>query len=148
MDSLTGSRTLRPGGTIEVVDMDLNYTSDDGTVHNNHPLCQFLDKLSSAMASRGVALKIAPEVPSQLEQAGFSNIRCEKPKLPLGWWPKDPRLKEIGIFHYAQFMDGLQGIAIGVFTKILKWDPNDVEDMIAKLKDSIRDQKIHGYWRK
>ena len=66
----------------------------------------------------------------------------------MGWWPKDPRLKEIGIFHYAQFMDGLPGIAIGVFTKVLKWDPGDVESMIVKLKESIRDQKIHGYWRK
>ena len=148
MYCLTRSRTLRPGGTIEVIEMDVEYISDDGTVLPDNHLRVFLQTLRQAMRSRGIAIDIAPELSSLLTEAGFKDLRCEKPKLPLGWWPKDPRLKEIGLWHFAQFMDGLPGIMTGVLTNMLDWDSDRVEEMLAKVQESVRDPKIHGYWRK
>ena len=140
--------TLRPGGIIEIIDMDLNYTSDDGTVTPKNRLRVFFDQLVSAMGTRGIRLTIAPEVPMILNNTGFVNIRYENPKLPMGWWPRDPRLKEIGLWQYAQFMDALHGIAMGAFTKILGWPREQVEEMLDGVREDIKDQKIHGYWRK
>lgn len=139
--------TLRPGGTIEIIDMDLNYTSDDGTVLPENRLLVFMNQLTSASTIRGVNMKIVPEMPSKLQEIGYGNIRFQCPKLPIGWWPKDPRTKEIGLYQYTQFLDALQGIAMGAFIKILGWTTNQVEAMLVGVREDCKNQKIHGYWR-
>src|SRR5436305_7001017 len=89
---------LKPGGTVELVDMDLNYTSDDGSVTEANSLKLFVEDITEAASRVGISLKIADEVFNLLEEAGFVNIEMNVFKLPMGPWPKDERLKEVGLF--------------------------------------------------
>lgn len=44
-------------------------------------------------------------------------------KVPLGVWPKDQTMKTIGLYNRIMIYDGLHGLAMGPFTRGLKWTP-------------------------
>ena len=44
-----------------------------------------------------------------LRQAGFVNVEVKCFKTPIGRWPKDGRLKEVGSFNYVALRDGMSG---------------------------------------
>lgn len=127
--------------------MDLVYTSDDGTVKEDNPLVEFFDKIVPAAQKFGCDLRIITQMPNLLEAAGFENVRTEVYKLPMGPWPKDKRLKHVGLFHRHQFLQGLSGIAIGLLTRALGWERSEVELYLVFVRQAIEDRRIHGYWR-
>ena len=55
-----------------------------------------------------------------MEEAGFVNVVEKKFKFPIGTWPKDPRMKELGTWFRAYFEDGMEGYAMALLTRVLK----------------------------
>ena len=55
----------------------------------------------------------------KVEAAGFRNIEEYGLKAPLGSWPADRRLKEIGAWCEYAFTTGLEGWGMQVLTKYL-----------------------------
>jgi hypothetical protein len=55
-----------------------------------------------------------------MEEVGFINVVEKKFKLPIGNWPADPRMKELGIWYRAYFEDGMEGYAMALLTRVLK----------------------------
>lgn len=126
--------------------MDMVYRSDDGTVLPDNPLVEFFDTIHQAALKIGCDLRGITNMSSLLEEAGYTNIKLESRKLPLGPWAKDPRLKQIGFLHRHQFLQGLNGIAMGLLTRVMKWKPEAVEVLLIDIRNAIKDKKIHGYW--
>jgi hypothetical protein len=139
---------LKTGGTVELVDMDWNYTSDDGSVTEANSLKLFVEDITEAASSVGISLKIADEFFNLLEAAGFANIEKETFKLPMGPWPKDKRLKEVGLFHREQFLQGLHGIALGLLGRASRWSQDEIQVCIAIVRKDVQNAAIHGYWHK
>jgi hypothetical protein len=54
-----------------------------------------------------------------MEEVGFINVVEKKYKLPIGRWPADPRMKELGIWYRAYFEDGMEGYAMALLTRVL-----------------------------
>ena len=74
------------------------------------------------------------------KDAGFINITHQKFKVPHGPWPKDPRLKEIGMFT-GLYMDlSLDGFAIYPIGQILGWSFEEVQVLVAQMRASIRNR--------
>ena len=42
-------------------------------------------------------------------------------QFPIGTWPKDPHLKEIGRYQAVQEVHGIDSYASGLFTRVLGW---------------------------
>jgi hypothetical protein len=55
-----------------------------------------------------------------MEEVGYINVIEKKYKLPIGRWPADPRMKELGMWFRAYFEDGMEGYAIALMTRVLK----------------------------
>jgi hypothetical protein len=55
-----------------------------------------------------------------MEEVGFINVVEKKYKLPIGRWPADPRMKELGTWYRAYFEDGMEGYAMALLTRVLK----------------------------
>jgi hypothetical protein len=66
-------------------------------------------------------------------------------KWPIGPWPKDKRLKEIGAYNRLGWEDGIEGWAMFLFTNYLGWRPEEIQVLIAKIRAELRDVSIHGY---
>jgi hypothetical protein len=55
-----------------------------------------------------------------MEDAGFINVVEKDYKFPIGRWPADTRMKELGMWFRAYFEDGMEGYAMALLTRVLK----------------------------
>ena len=92
---------MRPGGWIELQDVDGDVSTDDDTVPPDWPLKKFTELLVDAFAQFGTDSHAAKHGGEWLAEAGFVNIQHNYIKLPYGTWPKDkyvtlPSLSPVG----------------------------------------------------
>jgi len=67
----------------------------------------------------GIPFVLEETMKRDIENAGFQDVQEYTLKAPLGRWPADPRLKEIGYWCEFSFNTGLEGWAMQVLTKYL-----------------------------
>ena len=67
-------------------------------------------------------------------------------KWPINRWPKDPELKELGMWNMENFLQGLQASVMAPFTRALGWSPAQVEIWLADVRKDIMSRRIHAYW--
>lgn len=66
--------------------------------------------------------------------------------MPLGKWPRDPRLKEIGACTSTAIGNDVEGYVLYMAT-LLGWSKEEVTVFAAHLRKEIRDPAIHSYYR-
>lgn len=138
---------IRHNGWLEITEMDIIPTSDDGTVTKDYKLTQYFDILKRAASGRGFNLSVAPDLKRLVTEAGYSNIEENVYKLPMGPWAADTDLRVVGLYHREQFLDGIQGIILKYLTQVEGWNPEEVEVFIAAVRAQIMDKNIHCYWK-
>lgn len=83
-----------------------------------------------------------------LGEAGFEDIDMPECLTPVGTWPKDPKLKEIGRYFRAQFADGaVESYSLALFTRFGQWTSAEVQVLLAQLRSELRMNKMHVYSR-
>lgn len=92
-------------------------------------------------------MSIAPRLASLLTTAGFEDVVEVPMKLPLGTWPRDQHLKEVGLWHREQFLEGLQGIILRYLITVEGWNVEEVELFLVEVRRCIKDRRIHCYWK-
>lgn len=138
---------LKPGAWIEITEMDIVPTSDDGTVTADYKLLEYFSILRRAASGRGYNFDVAPQLKDLVADAGFDHVVETVYKLPMGPWPADRELRTVGLYHREQFLDGLHGIIIKYLTTVEGWQPQEVDVFLAMVKEQIRDRNIHCYWK-
>ncbi len=48
-------------------------------------------------------------------------------------------------FQALQYQEGLKGLTIGLFTRSLQWQLEEVEVFLAKMRGELKDRSIHSY---
>jgi hypothetical protein len=81
-----------------------------------------------------------------MEEAGFINVEEHILKLPVGGWPRDPRLKKCGIFEMVNMTEGISGLTMMLFTRCLRWSREQVEAFLVNVRKEAKDKKIHSYY--
>lgn len=62
----------------------------------------------------------------------------------MGPWPKDPKLKEIGLYNLTQASEGLEAFSLRLFTGMLKWTQEAVLVLLAKVRKDLKNPNIHS----
>lgn len=140
-------RHLKPGGWVEVIEMDIIPSSDDGSLPPDNYITKYFQHLTEAAAQMNRRLDIAIHLQQLVADAGFVRVTEIPYKLPMGTWPKQKNLKNVGFFHREQFLEGLQGMAMGFFTRALRWTPQEVEVFLTRVRKDVKDPSFHSYWR-
>ncbi|OCK85384.1 S-adenosyl-L-methionine-dependent methyltransferase [Lepidopterella palustris CBS 459.81] len=135
---------LKPGGWAEFQDFDLRYYSEDGTYTPEHETSRWLNILLDLSAKNGREPNPGPLLEGWMKDAGFTNVVHRKIKLPIGPWPKDTHQKEVGLFNLVQILDGLEGFSFRLMTHILKWQPEEVEVLCAKVRNELKSKSMHA----
>lgn len=159
---------LKPGAWFEQAEISVTAQSEDGTTAGTK-----LEEWGPLAVKAGVvfgrSFSIAEDMKGLMEEAGFVNVTCKAFRWPIGSWPRDPDLKQIGIYNRLGWDEGLEGWAMFLFTNHLgvssftasdhiqiskarkltrngtQWQPEEVQVLLAKLRREIRDNKIHSY---
>ncbi|KAJ6029877.1 hypothetical protein N7460_010143 [Penicillium canescens] len=139
---------LEPGGWIEQMEFDVRVSSDDGTLKKEHQLWKWGPMFIRCAERAGRSLNIHETMRGAIEKAGFVDVHEEKYKIPLGPWPKDKLLKEVGHLQDAHWNAALEGWAMWLLTHFGEpepWTKEEVQVFLAKVRIELKDPYIHAY---
>jgi hypothetical protein len=146
LSQLTSTRwnsNTAPGGWCEFQDFDAWWYSEDDSLTESSALVQFVTHLNTASRKIGLEPRLAPKLPDLVKDAGFENVYHEVFKFPVGTWPKDKRLKEIGAYNHMQVVDGLEAFAMAAFTRVLEWPRERIEGLLRECREDLKNRDIH-----
>lgn len=83
-----------------------------------------------------------------IRAAGFTNIHEDLFKTPIGAWPKDARLKEVGRVNGEHWSSGLEGFGLFLLTKYgspKPWSKEEVIVYVAGVRRELAQRGVHIY---
>lgn len=138
-------RCLKPGGVIEQLEFSPGFTSDDGTVTlTNSVMGEWGSFGEQVFEKLGRDILIMQKMAALMKEAGFSAVNEQIVKWPIGPWPKDKRLKTIGLWVRTHLEAGLENWAMRGLTGVLGWTREEVLVYCAKMRQDLRDKRLHG----
>ncbi|GAM33557.1 hypothetical protein TCE0_011r00535 [Talaromyces pinophilus] len=131
------------GGWVEFQDFHLVNYSQDGSLKEENNVNRFYELLREACEKMNRSITVGVDLVKWAEEAGFSNVKHKVFPLPLGTWPRDQKMKEIGAFNMLQFLEGLEAFSIATFTQVLGWSHEEVQVFLALVRKDARDRTVH-----
>lgn len=138
-------KSLKPGGWLEHHEVAPDVHSEDGTVTPESAFGRWGALVFEAGDKIGRTYQTAYNTKKWMEEVGFVNVAETKYKMPIGRWPADPKLKEIGMWFRAYFEDGMEGYAMALLTRVLEWEYTEAQAYFGLLRAAFKDKKVHGY---
>ncbi|PVH79468.1 S-adenosyl-L-methionine-dependent methyltransferase [Cadophora sp. DSE1049] len=136
---------LNPGGWIEVVDICLPYQSEDGTLKEDSAIHHWIKTGIPGVTALGREIHTAHTYKERMIAAGFENVTEVIYKWPTNRWPKDKRMKEIGMWALENMLSSLEAVSLAIFTRGLGWSKEELDVLLAKVRNEMKDTKIHAY---
>ena len=137
----------RPGGWVESQEIDVDARSDDNSFPTPSYIRQWCETQVEAGLKAGMDFRLSgAQLKRWMEEAGFVNVVVRPYKIPIGLWPADPKMREIGTVQLVAMLDGLEALTIGFFTRFLDWTPEEVTVFLAKLRNEFKTRTVHSYW--
>ena len=66
-------------------------------------------------------------------------------QVPVGPWPKDPKMKEIGRYQREHMAMGIEPYTFGFIGKVLGWSEQECRVLIAQVTNDVRRKDVHMY---
>ncbi|KAK1452037.1 methyltransferase domain-containing protein [Colletotrichum melonis] len=139
------SSNLTPGGWVELQELDIFTTSDDGTLKADSATRRWSTLLTEATEKLGRPYIDPKDLVHNVTNAGFVDVSITTYKWPLNDWPKDEKYKQIGRLHYENSTTGLEGFTMAALTRALDWSPEEVTVFLMEVRNEVKNRTIHGY---
>lgn len=109
---------LKPGGWFEQTEISVIPKSEDDSIKGTS-LESWGPIAWESGEKFGKSFKIAEESRDIMENAGFVNVQRKTFKWPIGPWPANRKMKEIGAYNRLGWDEGINGWAMFLMTKYL-----------------------------
>jgi len=136
---------LKPGGWYEQTEASVYLLSDDNTIPPSHIFKRWSDIFVETGEKMGKTFQILDRSRQHALDAGFVNVEEKRFKMPVGGWPRDPKLKDVGRWHLLDCYQGIEGWALALLTRVMGWSVEDVQLFLAEMRLGLKDRKVHGY---
>ncbi|KAK0726157.1 S-adenosyl-L-methionine-dependent methyltransferase [Lasiosphaeris hirsuta] len=134
-----------PGGWVEFQDFDLNLYCDDGTLPADASSLAWDKYIVEATGRIGTEPSPGPRLEACIRAAGFRNVTKRQFKIPLGAWPKDLALRQVGALYLTQMLEGLEGFSLRLMCDVLGWKDDEVRELLAKVRAEFVSGRHHIY---
>ncbi|PGG99426.1 hypothetical protein AJ79_08542 [Helicocarpus griseus UAMH5409] len=140
-------KTTKPGGYVEVFNRAVWLQADDGSIPDDkgHAYNIWSREFRGVGERLGKTTTIIETQKEEMEKAGFVDVTEKKLKMPLGPWARDRNLKEVGKFYYLECLQGLEGWALTLLTRVMGWNVAEVQVLLAHFRAAMNDRSIHAY---
>jgi hypothetical protein len=118
--------------------------SPDGTLAGSR-LEEWDAKIAAGSRALGKDWHRTSKYKSYMEEAGYVDIVETKFAWPVGPWAKDPKLKTLGLWAREDFLSALQGASMAVMTRGLGMSTQEVEVLLAGVRQEVTEKKVHCY---
>ncbi|KAF2183531.1 S-adenosyl-L-methionine-dependent methyltransferase [Zopfia rhizophila CBS 207.26] len=88
-------------------------------------------------------IRCADQLRQRMLDAGFVDVHEKIVKVPIGPWPKDPKMNEIGRYQREHMAMGIEPYTLGFIGKVLGWSEQECRVLIAKVVNEVRDKSMH-----
>lgn len=79
---------LKPGGWVQMVELELLFQSDNGLLTDHSPLRLWSDAYRNAMERNGRDPRVGRKLYGLMRRAGFDNISASEYQLRIGAWDR------------------------------------------------------------
>ncbi|KOS22898.1 Demethylmenaquinone methyltransferase [Escovopsis weberi] len=140
-------RAMKPGGWVQSLETSPHLTSDDGSVTGTTAMGQWGKFFIEGGKKLGRPFTIVDEGVQRkaMEAAGFVDIQEYDFKMPLGSWPKDPRLKQMGQFAEIVLDKDIEGWVL-FMANTLGWSREEILVYVGMLRKELRSGALHAYY--
>ncbi|KAE9961879.1 hypothetical protein BLS_001197 [Venturia inaequalis] len=138
---------LKPGGWMESQEIDHVPQCSDGTMKDDNLILAYWLNVNAGLKQLGVDFRQAPGLAGMMRAAGFINVTERMFFTPIGPWPKNRALKEVGLYWRATIMEGVEAIALGPMIRGLGWRKEEVEVFIAGVRKAYLEttKEVHAW---
>ncbi|OLN81082.1 Trans-aconitate 2-methyltransferase 12 [Colletotrichum chlorophyti] len=137
---------LKPGGYIELQEIDLFPRSDDGTYREDSALAKAVKLVYDASVIFGRPYQEVPSLVNDLKEVGFIDVSLNVDKWPSNPWPKDLKYKELGVWSNENVISGFEAITMAPLTRAHNWTMAEVQLLLVDVRKEINNRAIHAYW--
>ncbi|KAF3763177.1 hypothetical protein M406DRAFT_340819 [Cryphonectria parasitica EP155] len=134
-----------PGGWVEFQDYYAKFQCVDNSLAGT-ALEMWNNCLLEGVKRMGKSGVSCAKYKSQMIDAGFVDVVEKKFALPGNPWAKGEDQKMLGSMQMENILDGIHGMSIGLFTKVLGMSVEEVELMLVDVRKDLRNTKIHFYY--
>ncbi|KAF2802298.1 S-adenosyl-L-methionine-dependent methyltransferase [Mytilinidion resinicola] len=134
----------KPGGWVEFQDFDMTFYSTGGEFKENSALDQWATGVKHGISKFGLVAEPGPKLEGWVKDAGFTNVHHSVLPIPVGQWPKDKKLKEIGAFDLIQFLDGCEAISLRIFTNVQGWSPEHIQVFLSDVRKDLKNTRLQA----
>ena len=132
---------------MEAQEISVDAKTDDDSFPENSFIRQWCDNQEAAAQNMGISLQLTgEEIKAHMETAGFQNVEIRAFKIPIGPWPADKKLKEVGLFQLAGMLEGMEALTLALWTRYLGWDEKEIAVTLAQVRKEWRNPKVHSWW--
>lgn len=135
---------LAPGGYLELIDPIFPLQFLDPPPEGS-PLAEWNTLIVSAAAKAGRPWTNAPHYKTWLEEIGFEEIVERREFATLSPWAKGKRSKYISLWLQHDFLIGIEGWSMALFTRVLGWMPERLLELLEGVRRDIKDTRIHSF---
>ncbi|KAJ9607385.1 hypothetical protein H2200_008458 [Cladophialophora chaetospira] len=133
--------SMEPGGWIEIQEFQVWFCSQrPGGLPEDSAIMRWQKLIDEGSPMLGRRLNYASRYKAHLEEAGFVGIQTQTVKSPIGSWPKDRKLREIGVYLQAQMNEALEAVTLGYLTRALGWTETEIQILLADVKKEFNDK--------
>ena len=133
-----------PGGYCEFTDFDLLLISPDKSLEEGSPIHYQNSTVHKLLEQAGTDPSPGRSLEKWVRDAGFEDVHVKIMPVPLGTWPKDKRLKEIGSWMWLQLYEGTESFSMYMFTTFMGWSSEQVITLAAGVRKQMKDPKVHS----
>jgi hypothetical protein len=130
---------------MECQEIDHFPRSEDQTLASDNPMIRYWDEVANGLDKMGVRFRDAPRVSERMRNAGFVNVTQRVFFTPIGPWPQNRQLKEVGLYWRAVLMEGLEAIALRPLSGQLGWKRAEIDVFLASVRKAYLDRSTHSY---
>ncbi|CAK7270818.1 hypothetical protein SEPCBS119000_004279 [Sporothrix epigloea] len=137
---------LNTDGWIEIQDIDFPLRCADGSLPADSALQKWTDIMMEASNISGFLLNTCGQAADLMREAGFVDIVRVPYKWPLGRWPKNEKMKELGSAVRDNFLGGAETMSLALFTRFLGWNLEEVKTFSEQVRNDMRLSSYHTYF--
>ncbi|KAA8914987.1 TAM domain methyltransferase [Sphaerosporella brunnea] len=139
--------SLAPGGYLEIFEAPVfDLLSDDGTYNDKTALWRYYSLVREASKKTGRSLQLDGKFAEHFAKAGFVDYDVTVKKMPLGAWPADKRMKELGKWMALMVESGFEAYGLALLTRVLSLPTEEAKQLFEDCKKEVMNRTVHSYF--
>jgi SAM-dependent methyltransferase len=135
---------LKPGGWVEFLETIPFPYSEDGSLEPTNKFVELMRLLADACNHVGRPLDPGPSLRGWLQDTGFTRIQPRRIKSPIGTWPKEKRLKEVGLLLALNLIEGVDAFTAAPFREVMNWPPDEITAFNEAVRRDLQQRSVHA----